>query len=142
VTRPNDLKAYAAHLLEEKAREKLEYLKKQYGEQYTPPERKERGPAPEITCSSTEPEKYLGEYLAAVSMGSKFKVTPEQKAGFAEKMETSLFERGANGHTNPFQLARICNAANEHCKEVIKQTQAEQFPKQEQKQEQQRGRSM
>jgi hypothetical protein len=75
-------------------------------------------------------------------VGSRFKATPEQQAGFAEKMEADLFERGENGHTNPFQLARICNAANEYCKEVIKQTRAEQFPKQEQKQEQQRGRSM
>jgi ABC-type transporter MlaC component len=138
--KPAELKAYAARLIEEKAQEKIDYLKKQYGENYRPPERKERGPAPEIACSSTEPEKYLGEYLAAVSMGGKFKVTPEQKSEFAHKMETSLFERGENGHTNPFKLSKICNAAGDHCKEVIRQARAEQFPKQEQTQEQNRGR--
>ena len=136
--KPAELKAYAAQQVEEKAQEKIDFLKKQHGENYQPLERKERAPAPEVTCSSTEPEKYLGAYLAAVSMGSKFKVTPEQKAEFAQKMETSLFERGANGHTNPFKLSKICNAANDHCKEVIKQTRA--VPKQEQVQEQNRGR--
>jgi superfamily II DNA/RNA helicase len=137
---PAELKAYAAGQLEEKAQEKIDFLKQQYGGNYKSPERKDRGPAPEVNCSSTEPEKYLGQYLAAVSMGSKFKVTPEQKAEFAGKMESSLFERGANGHTNPFKLSKICNAANDHCKEVIKQARAEQFPQQEQKREQKQGR--
>ena len=31
-------------------------------------ETKERKPGPEIACSSTDPEKYLGQYLAAVSL--------------------------------------------------------------------------
>jgi hypothetical protein len=138
---PVKMKEAALGMMAEKQREKTEYLRQMYGESYRPREPKEQRPGPEIACSSTDPEKYLGQYLAAVSMGGKFKVSGEQAAGFSRKMEASLFERMENGHTNPFKLSKICNAAGEHCKSVIREARA---PKAEQAQklEQKRGRSL
>jgi hypothetical protein len=129
---PNALRKWAAA-------EQEAYLKSQYGEQYQAPvpPRKE---GPEITCSSTEPEKYLGQYLAAVSMGSKFKVSPEQKAEFGRNFEEALFKKMENGHSNPFTLSRICNAAGEYCKDVIKEVRREQ--RRDNEQQQGRGRGL
>jgi hypothetical protein len=100
--------------------EKLEYLQSQYGTNYQLPEPTQKAPGSVIGCSSTEPEKYLGQYFAAVSLGGKFKASKEQAAEFAQKLENSLSERMENGFTNPFILSRISDKANEYCKEVIK----------------------
>jgi hypothetical protein len=138
---PAKLKEAALGQAAEKRREKEEYLRQMYGDSWKPREPGERKPGPEIVCSSTDPEKYLGQYLAAVSTGGTFKASPEQAAEFAQKMEGSLFQRMENGHTNPFKLSQICNAASEHCKSVIREARAPER-KSEQKQEQKRGRSL
>jgi hypothetical protein len=138
---PAKMKAAAEGMAAEKQREKEEYLRQMYGGAYRAGEPRERKPGPEIACSSTEPEKYLGQYLAAVSMGGKFKASPEQAAEFSQKMEASLFQRMENGHTNPFKLSQICNAAGEHCKSVIREARAPKV-EQAQKLEQKRGRSL
>jgi hypothetical protein len=99
-----------------------------YMNDYTPKEREAgyakyepQKPGPKIVCASTDPEKYLGQYLAAVSMGGRFKVNPEQAAEFSKKMEGSLFERMENGYTDPFKLQKICRDASQNCKEVMKE---------------------
>ena len=119
--------------------EKEAYQKSQYGEQYEAPKPGPRKEGPVIACSSTEPEKYLGEYLAAVSMGGKFKVSPEQAAEFGEKLNGALHAKMENGHSNPFVLSRISNAAGDHCKEVIKEVRKDQRMANEQQQSQGRG---
>jgi hypothetical protein len=138
---PEKMKEAALGMAREKQQEKEEYLRQMYGDSYKPREPGERKPGPEIACNSTDPEKYLGQYLAAVSMGGKFKVSQEQAAEFSQKMEGSLFQRMENGHTNPFKLSQICNAASEHCKNVIREARAPKI-EQTQKREQARGRSV
>ncbi len=143
-TRPAVMKEWAEQQRQEKLQEKLEYLQTQYGTGYKLPEPKQKEPGPEIVCASTDPEKYLGQYLAAVSMGGKFKASPEQASEFAQKLEGTLFERMENGHTNPFKLEKISNEASKYCKVVIRETQIEaqkqNQPQQEQTQSQSRGR--
>lgn len=131
--KPDELRAWAQG-------EKEAYLKSRYGDQYQAAEQKEKTPGPDIVCSSTKPEQYLGQYLAAVSMGSKFKVSPEQASEFGKNFEEALFKKMENGHSNPFVLSRICNAASEHCKEVIKEIRKEQ--RMEQSRERKAGRSL
>lgn len=133
--RPQALKEWAA---KQSAENREEYNREQFGDSYKPPERSagEKLSAPEITCTSTEPEKYLGQYLAAVSMGGKFKATPEQAAEFKQNLGDAIWEKsvavkkGEAGtiemKTNPFKLSEICNAAGERCKEVIKEVRTEQ----------------
>jgi len=137
-TNPTVMKEWAEQQRQEKLQEKLEYLQTQYGTGYQLPEPKQKEPGPEIVCASTDPEKYLGQYLAAVSMGGKFKASPEQAAEFAKKLEGTLFERMENGHTNPFKLEKISNEASKYCKEVIREvrieTQKQNQPQQEQTQ--------
>jgi hypothetical protein len=145
LNKPAEMKAWAEQKQQEKFQEKEAYLQTQYGINYKL-EQKEKKPGPEISCSSTDPEKYLGQYLAAVSMGSKFKVNSEQAAEFVEKMENRLYAKMDNGHTNPFELSKISNEASQVCKEVIKTTlmearKAEQ-PEQKQEQTQSRGHKM
>jgi hypothetical protein len=141
-SKPWDMKAWAEQKQQERAQERLDYLKPQYGENYERAEPSQKGPGPEITCKSTDPEKYLGQYLAAVSMGGKFKASPEQAAEFSQKMENSLFAKMENGHTNPFKLAQISRDAGQHCKEVIRdiRMEAQKLNQPEQKQEQQQSR--
>jgi hypothetical protein len=135
-TNPQELKNWII----EQEQKKIDRMKEQFGESYKPAEPKpeQKKPGPTIECTSTDPEKYLGQYLAAVSMGGKFKASPEQAKEFAQKTEASLFEKMDNGHTNPFQLSKISNAANEYCKEVVRevkiQTQKQNQPAQEQQQ--------
>jgi hypothetical protein len=158
VNKPAVIKEWAEQKVQEKEQEKLAYLRSQYGSKWTPPEKKPREPGPEIVCSSTEPEKYLGQYLAAVQMGGKFKVSPEQAAEFSKKMIDSMYEKfepridkntgqvilpplDKTGEpiTNPFKLANISNAANKECTEFLNNYWKEarkQNQQQEQKQEQ------
>jgi hypothetical protein len=142
--KPWEFKSWAEQQARAKEQERLDFLRSQYGANYQPPEQKQKNPGPDIICSSTDPEKYLGQYLAAVSLGSSFKAGPEQAAEFAKKMEASLFERMENGHTNPFKLSKICNEAGRYCKELIKELRSEQRLEQAQKHEHQqsRGRSL
>jgi hypothetical protein len=136
---PAKLKTFAENTAREKQQEKEEYLRQMYGSAYQPKKTQEKKPGPEFVCNSADPEKYLGQYLAAVSTGGTFSATREQAAAFSRNMGASLFERSANGHTNPFKLSKICNAAGEHCRNAIKEAYA---PKTGRKQEFRRGRSM
>jgi hypothetical protein len=139
-TKPWAFKAYAEKLGQEKEQERQAFLKSQYGDAYQPREKTEQKPGPEITCSSTEPERYLGQYLAAVSLGGTFKATQQQAAEFSQKMESKLYERTLeNGNTDPFKLSKICNEAGIKCKEIIKEIKQ---PQQKQDQTQQHSRHM
>jgi hypothetical protein len=129
---PEKLKEWAASQMEAKAQERTEYLKKTKGDNYKEYAPKEKKAGPDIECKSTDPEKYLGAYLAAVSSGAKFKATPEQAKEFSGKLENSIFEKMENGHSNPFKLGKICNAASIECKEVLKQVNQEKYQKREQ----------
>jgi hypothetical protein len=159
-SKPWEMKNWAEQKQQEEQHRKTEWLKTQYGENHKPDEPKPKQPGPEvITCSSTEPSKYLGEYLAAVSMGSKFKVTPEQAAEFTKNFGDSLYEKminketkepilskNGNSITDPFKLSKISNEANKHCVEFIKTIRTEarkvETPEQKMEQTQSRGRGI
>ena len=145
-TKPAVMKEWAEQQRQEKLQEKLEYLQTQYGTGYKLPEPKQKGPGPEIVCSSTEPKEYLGQYLAAVSLGGKFKASQEQAAEFAQKLENTLFEKMDSGHTNPFKLEKISIEANQYCKEFIPKILTEarkaEQPQQQREQSQSRGRGI
>jgi len=83
-------------------------------------------PGPEITCSSTDPAKYLGQYFAAVETGGRFKVSPKQAKEFAANMKKSLTEPLGNGYGDPFKLSKICEAANLNSREIVKEIVKEQ----------------
>ena len=160
---PEALKKWAEKKIAEQEQKDLEYNQTRYGSGWKPPEKKAKEPGPEIVCSSTEPEKYLGQYLAAISMGSKFKVTPEQAAEFSEKMVSALYKpmepiMKENGEikkpplnketgqpiTDTFSLEKISRRANEECKDFLRdlhmQTQKQNQPEQKQEQTQSIGR--
>jgi hypothetical protein len=137
---PSGLKKWAAEHMEEHRQEREAYNRSQYGGNYQPPERTaKKDPGPEITCSSTEPEKYLGQYLAAVSMGGTFKATSKQAEEFGRKFEGALYEKMENGYSDPFKLTKLCNAASRECKECIKDLRKEQKLELQQGQTQSRG---
>ena len=69
-------------------------LRKKNDSSWKPQEPKQKAPGPVIECTSTDPEKYLGQYFAAVSMSGKFKVSPEQAAEFTQKLEREYFNEG------------------------------------------------
>jgi len=162
---PKAIKEWAEKKIEEQEKKDLEYNQTRYGSGYQPPEKKAKEPGPEIVCSSTEPEKYLGQYFAAVSMGSKFKVTPEQAAEFSEKMVSALYKpmepiMKENGEiktpplnketkqpiTDAFSLEKISRAANQECKDFMRdlrmQTQKQNQPERKQEQTQSVSRGM
>jgi hypothetical protein len=142
--RPWEFRKYAEGLAAAEEQRKQSFLKSQFGDSYQAPEKKERAPGPEISCNSTEPERYLAQYLAAVSLGSKFKVTQQQAGEFSEKLNNQLFEKTIQSQkgemvSDPFKLSKICNAAGFQCREVIKELKQPQ-PKQEQRHEQKHSR--
>jgi hypothetical protein len=140
--KPWEMKKWAADQIGAEVQERQEFLKKQFGDSFVPQQKKEPRKGPDVVCSSTEPEKYLGQYLAAVSMGSKFKATPEQAAEFSKNFESALFAKNANGHSNPFELSKICGRANDVCKETVSQARARERAAQQQEQTQKRGRGI
>jgi len=166
LSKPWEIKKWAEKQLEKEEQERIEYMKTQKGASWEPEPKKPKEPGPEIVCSSTEPEKYLGQYFAAVSMGSKFKVSPEQAAEFSEKMISALYapiEPKVNKETgeikpppvskitgeivtNPFSLDKISIKANEECVNFMRdlriQTQKQNQPEQKQEQTQSIGRGM
>jgi len=147
---PGELKTWAEQKQQEKLQEKLEYLRSQYGSNYQLPSVTEKTPGPEIVCSSTVPDEYIGQYLAAVSMGGQFKASPEQAKEFGQKMEAELYkgigkisEKTGQEVSDPFSFSKIGIAASTYCKEYMKSLNLE-LRKQnhEQKQEKQRGRNL
>jgi hypothetical protein len=113
VNNPEAIHAYAEHL----SQNREAYLKEKYGAQYRPSEKPAKGPA--ITCSSSDPEASLGQYLTAVSLERPFMVSPRQAAEFAQKTKDFIFERGEAGHINPFNLNRLGSKASTYCKQMI-----------------------
>jgi hypothetical protein len=131
VNNPETVHAYAEHL----SQNRETYFKEKYGDQYRPSEKPAKGPA--ITCSSSDPDAYLGQYLTAVSLERPFRVSSQQAAEFAQKTKDFIFERNEAGHINPFNLNRLGSKASSYCKqmipEVMKQQRNEnrqQFPSQ------------
>lgn len=105
--------------------EKQEYIKaklKEEGKNFYP--KTAENNAGEIECSSTVPAEYLGQYLAAVSSGAKFKATPEQAASFGKKTVEFLYQKNSDGHINPFNLNILSRNANAYCKDFLKQRSA------------------
>jgi len=118
-TNPEKLKTWIEQMKQEKYQKHLDSMKKQYGTDCQSPKPKQKESGMLIECSSTEPEKYLGQYFAAVSMGSKFKVTPEQSEEFTRKLGISLYELEENGIPDPFKLSKICDEAKEYRREFL-----------------------
>jgi hypothetical protein len=113
VNNPEAIRAYAEHL----SQNREAYLKEKYGDRYNPAEKPAKGPA--VTCSSSDPDAYLGQYLAAVSLDRPFRVSPRQAAEFAQKTRDFIFERNSEGHINPFNLNRLGSKASGYCKQMI-----------------------
>ena len=108
------------YITEKKQEEFQKYIEKKQIDYpgWEPKEPKQTKPGPVIECSSAEPEKYLGQYLAAISLGGKFKVTPEQSAEFSKNMEKALTEIQENGYPDISKLSKISNAANQYSIDV------------------------
>ena len=114
-------------MMEEKS---LQYSQAQYYKKTQPPEPGRKAEGPEITCSSSDPVKYLGQYFAALHEGVPFKADRKTAKEFARNMGDALFAQGIrkNGEpmaspktgepvTDPFDLSRICREANKYRKE-------------------------
>ena len=142
-TNPEKLKDWIAG----QEQKKIDRMQDQFSESFTYKPKQDKGPGPTIACTSTEPEQYLGQYLAAVSMGGKFKATPEQANEFSEKFKESLNEKLENGYPDPYALKKVARNASRHCKDVIREIGANsrkqnQEQKIEQKHEQKKGRKL
>ena len=133
LNRPQLFKKWAEDQRLEKDIEYAEYNRRLHGDAWNPPEARERGPAPEISCSSTEPVEYLAQYLAAVSMGGRFRATQEQGKEFAQKMVDALYEptiiaksgsKLGEPVSDPFSLTKISREASQLCRKVINETRA------------------
>jgi len=74
---------------------------------------------PEIVCTSTDPEKYLGQYFAAFALKGSFKSSPEQAMQFSQKLISSMRQKSEKGITDPFQLSKISNEASLYCKDYV-----------------------
>lgn len=72
-----------------------------------------------IKCSSSEPEAYLGQYLAAISSGARFKVSQDQAESFKKNTEQFIFQQSQKGAINPFNLNILSAQANKYCKTFL-----------------------
>jgi hypothetical protein len=113
IRNPEVVRSYADHM----AQAKENYLQQKYGDQYHPKANTVSGPA--IICTSSEPSEYMGQYLAALSLGRQFRATAEQSVEFSAKAKDFIFEKNEAGHINPFNLNRLGSRASHYCKEVI-----------------------
>jgi hypothetical protein len=99
----------------------------------------------EIQCTSSDPEKYIGQYITAVSFGARFKVTRTQAAEFADKTEKLVYEPSQTGKANPMNLLKLSNQANTYAKEfrnqVIEGRAAGNHEKQQQRETEQKPQS-
>jgi len=118
-TNPEKMKAWSEQIKQEKYQKRLDFMKEQYGPDYQPPKLEQKESGLIIDCSSTEPEKYLGQYFAAVFIEGKFKVTLEQATEFVQKLGKSLYKLEENGIPDPFKFSKICGKAKEYGKEII-----------------------
>ncbi len=92
-TKPEELKNYVEQHKQAEHEKWIAQKKIEYGQDWEPQAKKQETPKDNIVCTSTEPEKYLGQYLAAVSMGVKFAATMEQAKEFSEKLKETVDER-------------------------------------------------
>ena len=140
-TMPGEIKKHIEQKRQEWSEARDASMREQEGDFYQPRQPREKKPGPEIACGSTSPEKYLGQYLAAVSLGGRFKASPGQGKEFAEKLAASMSEEMPNGFPDPFKLSKICREAGKQCREITKEfkTEARQ-QSQEQQQHRSRGR--
>jgi hypothetical protein len=155
--KPDKVKELIEQNKQEKHEEYIADQKRQYGSKWQPSEKKEQEAGAEIVCSSTEPAKYLGQYLAAISTNGKFKVSPEQAKEFSEKLDAVLSAPHISKETGQplcnkegipypgaFNLSNLSREANKEC--VAFKTQmrmeAQKLNQPEQKLEQSRGRGM
>jgi hypothetical protein len=113
VDKPDLIRAYADHRAQEREAE----LKQYYGENYHP--KNPNAVKPTLSCVSSEPAEYLGQYLAALTEGRKFKVSPTQAEEFKEKAKDFIFEKNREGHINPFNLNRLGGKASAQCKQFL-----------------------
>jgi hypothetical protein len=113
VHNPELIRAYADH----RAREQETYLREKYGENYRP--NTNEGSKPPVSCTSAEPEEYLGQYLAALTDGRKFKASPAQAEEFKQKTKEFIFEKTPAGHINPFNLNRLGGKASTMCRQIL-----------------------
>jgi hypothetical protein len=111
ISNPEAVRAYAGKVQQEKARSAQAWAE-QNGKTL-------RGPwhENEVTCTSSEPKEFLGQYITAVSFGARFKVSRVQAAEFAEKTEKMLFEPSRTGKPNPTNILKLSNEAGGYAKE-------------------------
>lgn len=105
---PELIHSYAEH----RAREQ-----EKYGEPSRPPAGAATKQA--VSCTSSEPDVYLGQYLAALTEGRPFKVSAGLAEEFKQKAKDFIFERTPEGHINPFNLSRLGGRATGICKEIL-----------------------
>ncbi|MDR1903910.1 MAG: ssDNA-binding domain-containing protein [Treponema sp.] len=113
IQNPKPVYAYAEHL----AQTRENTLREKYGDRYRPARNNAGGPP--VMCTTSEPSGYLGQYLAALSLGRPFKATQEQAAEFTQRAKDFIFEHNTQGHINPFNLNRLGSKASLYCKEFI-----------------------
>ena len=151
VNKPWEVKKWIEQNKQKEQHEYVEYMKTQYGDKWQPPEPKAKEPGPEIVCTTTEPAKYLGQSLAAVSLGGKFRASPEQAAEFTQKMDEMVYEKvGVSPKTgepitNPFKLSKISNESSQYCKQIsmeVRMGQKQEQPDQKLEQQQSQGQRM
>jgi hypothetical protein len=110
---PELIRAYAEH----RSQERENYLKEKYGENYRP--KTNGGDKPAVSCTSSNPDVYLGQYLAAITDGRPFKVSPALAEEFKQKTKEFIFEKNPDGHINPFNLNRLGGKASTMCKQIL-----------------------
>ena len=72
-----------------------------------------------ITCKESEPEKYIGAYLAASSIGARFETDVKTMNTFQKGFVSAMEKEIAQGrHAVLFETGK---RANEHCKTVLKE---------------------
>jgi hypothetical protein len=113
VHNPDLIRAYAEH----RAQERETYLQEKYKENYRPKINEANKPA--VSCTSSDPDMYLGQYLAAVTDGRPFKVSPELAEEFKQKTKDFIFEKNPAGHINPFNLNRLGSKASSLCRQIL-----------------------
>jgi len=72
-----------------------------------------------IKCNESDPEKYLGKYLAATAMGAGFETNPKTVKEFQQKMTADLEKNFAEKHHT--RIFEIGSRASENCKQTIKE---------------------
>jgi hypothetical protein len=83
----------------------------------TPDRTRENQPrVPFIVCDTSDPAKYLGQYLTAVQLGTTFKAPLETQKAFIENMQKDV-QAAKNPITRPYE---IMNRASVECKENLK----------------------